>query len=132
MWDVLSALVLVTQERLDLRKPDAFQRILPLKLIDTLKKIATNCEEVANRLVANLWTVLIFTFYRFNVTHGAGVVSLEEWEKMDEVVGHTKAYLQSAVVTKAIDSVVRVLLEQQRPGALAGLGNVTLGQICSL
>lgn len=114
-----------------LAKPDAFQRILPLKLIDTLKKIATNCEEVANRL-SRQFVDCPDVYYRFNVTHGAGVISLEEWEKMDEVVGHTKAYLQSAMVSKAIDSVVRVLLEQQRAGALAGLGTVTLGQICSL
>src|ERR1700730_3645140 len=33
-----------------LPKPDAFQKMLPLQLIDTLKNIATSCESIADEL----------------------------------------------------------------------------------
>jgi hypothetical protein len=114
-----------------LSKPDAFQKVLPLELIGTLKKIATDCEEVANGL-SRKFLNRPDIYFRFNVTHGAGSVSLEEWKKMDEVIGHTKAYLRSPVVSKLIDSVVRIICSQRRPDGLAGQEPITLRQICTL
>lgn len=113
-----------------LSKPDAFQKVLPLELIDTLKKIATNCEDVANRL-SRKFLGRPNIYFRFNVTHGVGGVSLEEWKKMDEVIGHTRAYLQNPVVSESINAVVRILCSQRGVGGLVGREIVTLGQICT-
>jgi hypothetical protein len=60
-----------------LTKPDAFQKVLPLELITVLKQIATSCEETANRLTRRFLERPDIHF-RFSVTHGAGLISLEE------------------------------------------------------
>jgi len=91
-----------------LAKPDAFQKLLPTKLISVLKSIATDCEDMANELSTRFINLEKF-YFRFNVAHGAEGVSLEEWEKMGELTEHTKAYMEEVGVSKAIDEVVDIL-----------------------
>jgi predicted acylesterase/phospholipase RssA len=105
-----------------LAKPDAFQKVLHTKLIDVLKKIATDCEDTANGLSARFKDLEKF-YFRFNVVHGAEGISLEEWEKMGELTEHTKAYMAEASVLKAMDEAVDILCNPRNTG-------VALGSIC--
>jgi predicted acylesterase/phospholipase RssA len=105
-----------------LAKPDAFQKVLPTKLIDVLKKIATGCEETANGLSARFKDLEKF-YFRFNVAHGAEGISLEEWDKIGKLTEHTKAYMADVSVSKAIDEVVDMLCNPGQVGA-------TLGSVC--
>lgn len=91
-----------------LPKPDAFQRILPVQLMKALANIATDCEEVATELEKQ-YDKLPDTYLRFNVTHGAGQVSLEEWKKISEVITHTRSYLEDLTVGKGVDLTVQSL-----------------------
>lgn len=112
-------------------KPDTFQNLLPTELIDALKKIATNCEEVAerqNRKFSEFPNVC----FRLNVIHGARGISLEEWERMGEVIGHTKAYLQSIAVSRSIDTNVKILCHLQERSTMSVHEAITIGQICTL
>ncbi|KAI9835331.1 MAG: hypothetical protein M1819_002475 [Sarea resinae] len=93
-----------------LARPDAFQKILPTKLIQVLKQTATECEQTAS-LISKRFKDFEDFYFRFNVEHGAEGVSLEEWNKMGEMQGFTKTYLSNVSVTKAIDSVVQKLFE---------------------
>ena len=102
-------------------KPDGFQKWLPVGLISVLKRIVTNCEETAHTL-ALLFKDTPNHYFRFNVTHGAGEISLEEWEKMKEVETHTKAYMEEISVSQAIDAVVKILCQPRE----AQVPNVTL------
>src|SRR2546430_8249990 len=86
-----------------LSEPDGFQKILPTKLIDVLKKIATDCGSTADDL-ARRFASLPDLYFRYNVTHGAGKISLEEWKKMGDVQSHTYAYLHELHVSKSIDA----------------------------
>ena len=114
-----------------LSKPDAFQKILPSKLIDVLKGIATDCESTAVDLTRR-FRRRDDTYFRFNVTHGAGLISLEEWKKMGEVQGHTISYLQDPSVSKAIDSVVGILCASQAQTDPPAKEYATLADICTL
>ena len=105
-----------------LARPDAFQKVLPTKLIGVLKEIATDCEDTANGLSARFKDLEKF-YFRFNVAHGADGISLEEWEKMGELTEHTKAYMAEVSVSKAMDEVVDILCNPRNTG-------VTLGSIC--
>ena len=89
--------------RLD--RPDAFQKFLPIDLIKTLKKIATNSEQIAHQ-VAKQFQHSSNLYFRLNVSHGLSNISLEEWKKMNEVQTHTKSYLSGVEVSRAIDNVV--------------------------
>lgn len=105
-----------------LAKPDAFQKVLPTQLISVLKKIATDCEEMANGLSARFKDLEKF-YFRFNVAHGAEGSSLEEWDKMGELTEHTKAYMADVSVSKAMDEIVDLLCNPRQVGA-------TLGNVC--
>jgi hypothetical protein len=116
-------------------KPDSFQKILPLKLIDVLKDIATDCEATANRLKERFLNTPDI-YFRFNVTHGVGSISLAEWEKMGEIQTHTISYLSDPLVSESIDAVVKILAradkrgDPEKPSVGGGSGGVTLGSIC--
>jgi len=107
-----------------LPKPDAFQKMLPLQLIDTLKNIATNCEEVADEL-ASQFLGCPGVYFRFNVLHGAGQVSLEEWKKINDVVAHTRSYLLDPVVSQSVNLVVQLLCDPSLQSQ-----KVTLANLC--
>ncbi|THU98322.1 FabD/lysophospholipase-like protein [Dendrothele bispora CBS 962.96] len=92
-----------------LSKPDVFQRLLPSQLISTLKNIATDCESVADQLATRYGEESVY--FRFNVTHGVGQISLEEWEKISEIVTHTRAYLQDSRISAYVDSVAQRLCD---------------------
>ncbi|KAL9041418.1 MAG: hypothetical protein Q9214_004116 [Letrouitia sp. 1 TL-2023] len=104
------------QGTIGLPKPDTFQKMLPNGLIQVLKKIATNCEEIAHTF-AEKFSDTPDRYFRFNLTHGAGSISLEEWDKMAVLETHTKAYLEEVDVNRSIDSVVRILCESRQPKA---------------
>lgn len=114
-----------------LTKPDAFQKVLPLELITVLKQIATSCEDTANRLTRR-FLERQDVYFRFSVAHGAGLISLEEWERIGEIKGHTEAYLRDPLVSKSVDSVVKILCMQGKVGSLSEHRSVTIGQICTL
>ncbi|KAI9801940.1 MAG: hypothetical protein M1826_005124, partial [Phylliscum demangeonii] len=91
-----------------LPKPGAFQKILPTGVINVLKKIATDCEGTAHELSERFENASSL-YFRFNVTHGAESISLEEWRRMGEVETHTRAYLMETVVNASINAVVSLL-----------------------
>ncbi|THU83058.1 FabD/lysophospholipase-like protein [Dendrothele bispora CBS 962.96] len=110
-----------------LSNPDVFQRILPSQLIDTLKNIATDCESVADELASEYGEREESVYFRFNVTHGVGQISLEEWKKISEIVTHTKAYLQDSRISAYVDSVVQRLCVPSSHST-----SVSLALLCAL
>ena len=91
-----------------LSQPDAFQKILPTDMVGVLKGIATDCEQTAHEM-AERFRQSPNRYFRFNVNHGIGNISLEEWKKMNEVQVHTKAYMQDVVVSSSINKVVEII-----------------------
>ena len=91
-----------------LSQPDAFQKILPTDMVGVLKGIATDCEQTAHEM-AERFRQSPNRYFRFNVNHGVGNISLEEWKKMNEVQVHTKAYMQDVVVSSSINKVVEII-----------------------
>ncbi|THU85682.1 FabD/lysophospholipase-like protein, partial [Dendrothele bispora CBS 962.96] len=98
-----------------------FQCILPSQLIDTLKNIATDCESVADELASQYGEREESIYFRFNVTHGVGQISLEEWKKISEIVTHTKAYLQDSRISAFVDLVVQRLCDPFSHGTSVSL-----------
>ena len=96
-----------------LAEPIGFQKVLPTNAVEALKRVATDCEETAHRFSRELKDSHR-KFFRFSVVHGLDSVLLQEWEKMDEVEAHTKAYLQQTDVSTLIDKVVAILSQSMR------------------
>ena len=108
-----------------LSQPDAFQNILPTKMIPILKSSATDCERLAHEL-AGRFRQSLDRYFRFSVTHGVGSISLEEWQKMNEIQTQTRAYLQEVTISALIDNVVTNLCKTTEMGSSV----VSLRSIC--
>jgi predicted acylesterase/phospholipase RssA len=102
------------------------QSDLPSQLLMVLKNLALDCERVADD-VKRQWKNILDWYFRFNVTHGPGQIPSEEWQRMDEVKTHTKAYIQGIEISEAIDAVVLHLCN----GGVA-TPTLSLGAICEL
>jgi hypothetical protein len=102
-----------------------------VELITVLKQIATSCEETANRLTRR-FLERPDVYFRFSVTHGAGLISLEEWERIGEIKSHTEAYLRDPLVSKSIDLIVKKLCKLEKPASVSKHEFLTIGQICTL
>ncbi len=111
----------------------AMQKILPTKLnelahlVKVLAKIATDSERVAND-ISRRFEKTPGIFFRFNATHGAGEIALEEWKRMDEVQTLTRSYLYESSVSNLVDAAVkRIRMSMAKP-----VGNpVTLAGVCT-
>jgi hypothetical protein len=90
---------------------DVFQKIFPLKLLEVLKGIATDCEAISERMALR-FTKLPNFYFRLNVDQGLQHVSLEEWKKLTDVEVHSCKYLESHDVDKKVDQLVQVLQGQ--------------------
>lgn len=85
--------------------PKGFQKVLPTKLVDVLVNLATNAERASedlSRQFANAPNI----YFRYNVRHGAGNVSLDAWERLGDVKGYTKSYLSISDVSSSVDTLV--------------------------
>lgn len=108
--------------------PDAFRKLLPNKLIDVLKDLATDCEKVA-REVEEKWINLPGRYFRFSVTHGTEKISLDEWKKIGDVKTHTNSYLLSKPVSKEVDALVAHLCGKAKPDFIISLGEACTSTI---
>lgn len=86
---------------------NGMERALPSELIDVLQNIATDCERVADELAKEYDSDDIY--FRFNILHGAGGISFDEWKKMDEIGSHTTSYLRGPEVSRQIDRIIPCL-----------------------
>jgi hypothetical protein len=111
-----------------LAPPDVFERLLLLELISALRRMATDCESEAQQ-AAWQFAGLPDRYFGFNVAHGAGAISLEEWKHMDKLVAHTAAYLKDTAVSQAVDRLVKWLCA----GRAAGIRGspVSLDALCT-
>lgn len=98
-------------------------------MISALKAIATDCESTATAL-ARRFERLDDVYFRLNVTHGAGQISLEEWDRMGEVQTHTRAYLQDPSVRRQVEAIVALLRRTHQQTAATVVGKPSLADIC--
>ena len=94
-------------------KPGWFQRVLPLQVVDAVRKIATDCEASAQG-AAQRFERTPGVYFRFNVEQGLQEVGLEQWERLDEVRAHTGQYIRMADVDAKLEAAVASLCGRQR------------------
>jgi len=100
-------------QTISIPKPNLFQRLLPLKVVDAMRKIATDCEESA-QVVARRFQHTSRFYFRFNVEQGLQAVGLEQWERLDEVRAHTEQYIRMTEVNTRLEAAVAAIRGRQR------------------
>ena len=94
-------------------KPGWFPQLLPLKVVDAMQQIATDCEASA-QVAARRFERIPGIYFRFNVEQGLQEVGLEQWERLDEVRAHTGQYIRMADVDSRLDAAVVSICGRQR------------------
>jgi len=93
-----------------LERPDAFQNMLPTKLVGVLRAIATDCNEQSEAMARQLYQRdKPNSYFRLNVNEGLHNVSLAEWSRLNEVETHTVQYLRTNDVGQKVDQLVELL-----------------------
>lgn len=101
-------------------------KVYAAELIGALKKLATDSIREHNHW-ATRFTDRDNLYFRFNLDHGAENVSLMEWNMIDALSVHVKAYMEDVPVRKAIHSVVALLCEIQHDESLPTLSSILRG-----
>ena len=94
-------------EVIGLDEPDAFQKMVPSKLIEVLKGIASDCEAASEDVAKDFQDK--GTYFRLNVEAGLENITLAEWTSLGDVRTHTVAYLQKAEVDSSVDKLLAIL-----------------------
>lgn len=80
-----------------------------------LSEIATDTDEIADEFEAELDRsgpkLPNMSYFRFNVPHGVGDISLEEWEQHHRISGATNDYLNKS--GKAVEGCINSMLHQR-------------------
>ncbi|KAF8599742.1 FabD lysophospholipase-like protein, partial [Ceratobasidium sp. AG-I] len=86
-------------------RTDVFQRFLSPDMVQTLKSIASDCEATAHEM-ARRFQHVDGVYFRFSVDQGMQSIGLSDWEKISEVVVHTRQYAQAIEVTSHLNRAV--------------------------
>jgi len=71
-----------------IRRPGFFQQIIPIDIVDVLRAIATDCEDMHEHMLL-LFAQLPKTYFQLNVEQGMQGIRLSEWERLRKVEAHT-------------------------------------------
>ncbi len=84
------------------------EKILSLNLMKTVTKIATDCELVSSDF-AKQYKSNAGTYFRFNVTHGTGILAVDDWQRESDILAHTNAYLRDPNTSRMIEEMIECL-----------------------
>ncbi|SJL06777.1 uncharacterized protein ARMOST_10119 [Armillaria ostoyae] len=110
--------------------PNGFQqlkgveKILSLELMETVTKIAADCESVSIDF-ARQYNSNPGTYFRFNVTYGTGILAVDDWQRESDILAHTSAYLRGPDAFEKIKDMVEYLCSSsslERPHTLRTFG----------
>ncbi|KAK0216714.1 acyl transferase/acyl hydrolase/lysophospholipase [Armillaria nabsnona] len=90
------------------QQPRGMEKILSLHLMKTLTKIATDCELVSSDF-AKQYNSNPGIYFRFNVTHGTGILAVDDWQRESDILAHTNAYLRDPNTSQMIEEIVECL-----------------------
>lgn len=81
--------------------------------------MAADCQMVAQELSTRLFS--LNAYLRLNVSNGLEDLSIDDWNGLGDIGGHTRDYMRSRAVYEALESSLRRIRGR--------VGTVTVGQI---
>jgi hypothetical protein len=97
------------------------------RALEAAHGIATDNERVADEMSKRFSNTRDF-YYRLNVNQGMQDMHASEWERRDEVVAHTRAYMRQAESDKTLDAVVEAIRKRNAALATLDIGEVISAQ----
>ncbi|KAF8600235.1 FabD/lysophospholipase-like protein [Ceratobasidium sp. AG-I] len=90
--------------------PDSrrFERLLPTSVVDTMRNMATDSEQVAHEMGVRFQSTQE-VYFRFSVNQGMQNVVASGWENLGAVMAHTRAYMEEVQCKQGLDKAARSL-----------------------
>lgn len=111
----IACILSIGTEQLPVNKitePNFIKRLIPIDVAKALAGIATDTEKTHEDLQRRFKSRPNI-YFRFNVDQGLQDVTLDEWNKMGAVKGHTQMYLGSEAVKATLEEAVKVMVQQR-------------------
>ncbi|KAG8724400.1 hypothetical protein FRC09_019018 [Ceratobasidium sp. 395] len=89
-------------------KSNSLHWIMPTNVLMAMKDIATDSERVAQEMAARFRDTTRL-YFRFSVDQGMQDVRMSHWQKKNEVVAHTRAYMQKVEIVGQVDEAAKAL-----------------------
>jgi predicted acylesterase/phospholipase RssA len=102
-----------------------FNNVIPLNVVEVLKKITTECEVTAEEIEGRFKPVPN-VYFRFHVEQGMQTITLAQWERLPEVTSHTLHYLRQTKVDEMVAAAMIGLRERREVIAAAHLNAYNL------
>ncbi len=90
------------------QQPKGMEKILSVKLMETVTNIAADCESVSIDF-ARQYNSNPGTYFRFNVIYGTGILAVDDWQRESDILAHTNAYLRDPNTSRMIQEMVECL-----------------------
>ncbi|QRV92221.1 kinesin light chain [Ceratobasidium sp. AG-Ba] len=87
-------------------------RLVPTSVLNLTRQIAFDAERVAEEM-EKLFRSVPGVYFRFSVDQGLQAVGAAEWEKRNQVVANTRAYMQGARVSRSVSQSVVAVTERK-------------------
>jgi hypothetical protein len=103
--------------------PSLSQQILGTQQVIMMKDMAIDSERVAEEMTIR-FQATPGVYFRFNVDQGIQTVRARDWERLNEVVAHTAAYLGKVETSRRIEQSVQAIRERR-----AAIATVHVGEL---
>ena len=94
----------------EFKPPSLGQKIIPKELIDVLKEMVTDCQEVEKEL-SRFFTNTSGVYFRFNVERGLEDIKLEDAKELGNMKTKTIRYLEQDGTARSVAEAVSVLCD---------------------
>ncbi|KAG9073867.1 hypothetical protein FS749_014606, partial [Ceratobasidium sp. UAMH 11750] len=94
-------------------RPNPLHRIMPINVLTAMKNIATDNERVAQEM-AMRFQETAGVYFRFSVDQGMQDVRTSQWQRTNEVVAHTRAYMQRVEVGGRLNEAAQSIVARRK------------------
>ncbi|KAG9105163.1 hypothetical protein FRC07_009550 [Ceratobasidium sp. 392] len=94
---------------------------MPMNVLVAMKDVATDSERVAQEMAVRFRDTSS-VYFRFSVNQGMQNARMSHWQKRNEVVAHTRAYIQKAEVTSQMDEAAKAMVARKGTLRAEGIG----------
>ncbi|QRV77421.1 patatin-like phospholipase protein [Ceratobasidium sp. AG-Ba] len=87
--------------------------VVPTNVLKSTRQIALDAERVAEEMDKRFRSIP-GVYFRFSVDQGMQAIKMNEWEKLEQVVSNTRAYMRGAKVNQSISQSVAAIVERKQ------------------
>ncbi|KAG9076805.1 hypothetical protein FRC06_009314 [Ceratobasidium sp. 370] len=103
---------------IQISRPGLLQNLLPTNALIAMKDVAIDCEAAAQRMAVRFQHAPD-VYFRLSVKQGMQNMEMNDWERLNEVHAHTRAYMRLAETNSKLECAAKAIAERKKPIKMA-------------